>query len=91
MMAVAYWAMDQVTAFLLKHWEYVLGYICVTGFLSFAAMYCWGGVNNPKTFDIIRWGLQLLAVMIVFLCAASFQASTLLVAVALLTYNIPMR
>lgn len=90
-MAVAYWALDHVAALLLEHWEYVLGYVCVTGCLSFAAIYWWGGVNNPRTFDLIQWGLQLFALMILYLANASVEMSLVLLAVVLVTYNVPIR
>lgn len=91
MMAVAYWAMDHVTTLLVQHWEYVLAYVCVAGCLSFAAIYWWGGVNNPRTFDLIQWGLQLFALMILFLASASMEMSAVLVALVLVTYNVPIR
>lgn len=90
-MAVAYWAMDYVTEVLLEHWEYVLGYVCVAGLLSFAAIYRWGGVNNPRTFDLIQWSLQLLALMLLYWCTPLRELSMGVVVLGVCSYHIPIR
>ena len=91
MVAVAYWAMDYATVLLLEHWEYVLGYVVVTGCLSFAVIYWWGGVNNPRTFDLIQWGCQMFALLMIFLATASMETSMVVVAMVLITYNVPIK
>ncbi len=73
--AIAYWVMDNFREVLLGNWEYVVCYVVAAGLISFAVIYRWGGVSNPRTFDLIQWSMQLLGLTLVFLSTPSSELS----------------
>ena len=56
-----------VKQYLLENHIYVFGYFVVTGIVSFAICYRMGPVENPRTLNLIQWGLQLIALVIMYL------------------------
>ena len=64
---------------------YVLGYLVVTGALSFAFVYRMGPVENPRTLDLIQWSLQAFALFLIFI-SSHHQTASLSLALVLLTW-----
>ena len=83
---VLYWSVDVLH----KYWVYVVVYVLLSGFISFAVLYI-KGVSNPRTMDILCWTLQLLGVGLLYCAASSTVTSILLVGFMLLTYVTPLR
>lgn len=90
-MAAFYWAFDPMMNLMLENWEFVLGYVVIAGLVGFAIIYWWGGVSNPRTFDLIQWSMQLFALVLIFFSTPSNELSAGLVALNLFTYSIPIR
>lgn len=74
-----------------EYWEYVLGYVVTAGLVSFAVLYYYGGVSNPRAFDLIQWTIQMCACAGILLASRLTEASLVMLALALFTYNVPLR
>lgn len=48
----------QVLVFLEDHYDIVIGYIAVSGLLSFVLLYWYGPPSNPRSLDIVKWMIQ---------------------------------
>ncbi len=72
-------------------WQYVLIYVFVAGVISFAVMYRFGPVENPRTFNLIQWGIQLLALTLIALSSQLVEVGFAFVTLALLLYFIPAK
>ena len=90
-MAAFYWAFDPMVNLMLENWEFVLGYVVIAGLIGFSVIYWWGGVSNPRTFDLIQWTMQLFALVLIFFSTPSNELSACFVAFNLFTYSIPIR
>lgn len=73
------------------YWQYVLGYVVTAGLLSFAVIYYWGGVSNPRAFDLIQWTVQMIACAGIFMGSRLTETSIAMLLLALMTYNVPLR
>ena len=62
--------------YLLEHYVYVLGYLVVTGSVSFGICYRMGPVENVRTLNLIQWAMQFVGLVAVF-CSSSHQAASL--------------
>ena len=72
-------------------WQYLVIYIFVAGVISFAVMYRFGPVENPRTFNLIQWSIQLLALILIALASQLPQVGFTFVILALLLYVIPAK
>jgi len=63
----------------------VVGYLVLTGGISFAVCYRMGPVENPRSLDLIQWSLQLVGLLLVYL-SSHHQAASLAVAAAAVTW-----
>ncbi|XP_033825923.1 nuclear envelope integral membrane protein 1 [Periophthalmus magnuspinnatus] len=48
------------------HWHFVLGYVAVVGFISFAICYRYGPLVDEKSINILSWTLQLLGLILIY-------------------------
>ena len=76
-----------------QHVEYVLGYVVVTGLISFAIRYWKGGVSNPRTFDLdlIQWFIQLVGLCALYFSAPFRETLITMIVSSLAFYFIPPR
>jgi hypothetical protein len=72
-------------------WQYVLIYVFVAGVISFAVMYRFGPVENPRTFNLIQWSIQLLALILIALSSQLPEVGFAFVTLALLFYFVPVK
>ena len=72
-------------------WQYLLIYVFVAGVISFAVMYRFGPVENPRTFNLIQWSIQLLALILIALASQLTEVGLAFVSLALLFYFVPAR
>lgn len=80
-----------MTDIMFLYWQYVLGYAILAGLVSFAVIYRWGGVSNPRTFDLIQWFLQLIGMVLVYLSTSSLVLSLGVMVLVTLVYALPLR
>lgn len=50
--------LENAKLIVLEHYQYVLGYIGVSGLISFAICYRLGPLSNPRSKKLIQWSLQ---------------------------------
>eukprot|EP00062_Callorhinchus_milii_P027208 gi/632990230/ref/XP_007884071.1/ PREDICTED: transmembrane protein 194A-like [Callorhinchus milii] len=75
--------------FLLReHWQYVLGYVMVSGLLSFAVCYKYGPLQEKRSINLLNWGLQLLGLGLMYCGIQVRQVALVLVAVAFVTKHL---
>ncbi len=89
--AVFYWFVTNLSEAIAEYWKYLVGYSMVAGLISFAVIYRWGGVSNPRTFDLIRWFMQLVGLVLVYSSTSYVMISLAMIFIALFTYHTPMR
>ncbi|GFN93349.1 nuclear envelope integral membrane protein 1-like [Plakobranchus ocellatus] len=73
----------------LNHWQAVLGYVLVASVLSFAVMYRYGPVTNPRTLDLVRWSLQVLGLVLVYHGSQIPEMAVVIMVTAFLLYLFP--
>lgn len=73
------------------YWEYVLGYVIASGLISFAVLYRWGGINNPRTFDLVQWFMQLVGLTCIFYSTQFYFTSIAAIFITVLSYKTPAR
>jgi len=72
--------------YLLEQYVYVLGYLVLTGSVSFGICYRMGPVENVRTLNLIQWTMQFIALVAVF-CSSSHQAASLSIVLAMLLWE----
>ena len=72
-------------------WQYVVIYVFVAGVISFAVIYRFGPVENPRTFNLIQWSIQLLALFLIALASQLPEVGFAFVTLALLVYFVPAK
>ncbi|XP_041371495.1 nuclear envelope integral membrane protein 1-like [Gigantopelta aegis] len=81
----------ELQVILKDYWQYVVGYIVVFGFISFAVVYKFGPVTNPRTLDLVRWILQGTALCLVYSGTQLPEASVAIIIVMLSVHNFPKK
>ncbi|XP_075055510.1 nuclear envelope integral membrane protein 1 [Mixophyes fleayi] len=49
-----------------EYWQYLLGYLCIVGFFSFAICYKYGPLENERSINLLNWGLQLSGLLLMY-------------------------
>lgn len=73
----------------MSYWKWILGYIAVTGFLSFGACYKYGPITDQKSLNILQWLIQALGVLMIYQGTQIPQISVAIIMVILTMYNLP--
>ncbi|XP_052092295.1 nuclear envelope integral membrane protein 1-like isoform X2 [Mytilus californianus] len=73
----------------MSYWKWILGYIAVTGFLSFGACYKYGPITDQKSLNILKWLIQALGVLMIYQGTQIPQISVAIIMVILTIYNLP--
>lgn len=50
-----------------EYWQYLLGYMILVGFISFAICYKYGPLENERSINLLSWTLQLIGMLMMFL------------------------
>ncbi|GFR76043.1 nuclear envelope integral membrane protein 1-like [Elysia marginata] len=74
---------------LLDYWQIVLGYVIVASMLSCAVMYRFEPLSNPRTLDLVSWGLQGLGLVLVYHGCQIPEMAVAVVLAACLVYYFP--
>lgn len=86
-----YWCMRNVFELSKTHWQYVILYIVGAGLITFAVLYRMGPVTNTRTFDLIQWGIQLVALVLLYFSNELMEIRVLTVVAALMCWFIPAK
>lgn len=66
---------EHLNVILIAYQAYVFWYVVATGFISFVICYRMGPPKNQRTKDVIKWGLQLAANIMIFYSSNYREAS----------------
>lgn len=69
---------------------YVFYYVVFTGFGSFVICYRMGPPKNERSKDLIKWGLQLASIIMIYYSSGYREATTSFCLFAICTYYFPM-
>lgn len=65
------------------------GYVVVVGLVSFATVYRYGPLTDQRSINLVQWGMQLSALLALFLCSQYREATLGIVIVMVSCYSIP--
>ncbi|XP_071156928.1 nuclear envelope integral membrane protein 1-like isoform X2 [Mytilus edulis] len=74
---------------IMSYWKWILGYIAVTGFLSFGACYKYGPITDKKSLNILQWLIQALGLLMIYQGTQIPKISVAIIMVILTLYNLP--
>lgn len=81
---------ENMHTILFVYQTYVFWYVVVTGFISFVVCYRLGPPKNQRSKDLIKWGLQLIANIMIFYSSAYQEATVGIIIVAFCCYYFPL-
>ncbi|OXB53016.1 hypothetical protein ASZ78_006852 [Callipepla squamata] len=70
-----------------SHWQYLLGYLLLMGFVSFGVCYRYGPLENERSINLLSWALQLLGLALMYLGIQIRPIALALVLIAVCTKN----
>jgi len=80
---------DNLRVILVTHQMYVFWYVFISGLVSFVVCYRMGPPKNKRSKNLIKWGLQLLALLMIFY-SSHFQEATVGINILIcLIYHFP--
>lgn len=82
--------MENLHTIIVLYQAYVFWYVVVTGFGSFVICYRLGPPKNQRSKDIIKWGLQLAAIALIYYSSGYRDATTGICIIAGLSYYFPL-
>ena len=62
-----------VKSYLIDNHVYVLGYLVLSGAISFAVCYRMGPVENQRTLNLVQWSMQLFALVLIYLSSYTLK------------------
>ncbi|CAD7089920.1 unnamed protein product [Hermetia illucens] len=80
---------ENLQMILVTYKSYVFWYILVTGFTSFVVCYRLGPPKNKRSRDLIKWGLQLASLVMIFYSSDYQEASAAINILVVLSYYFP--
>uniref|UniRef100_A0A6A7FU06 Nuclear envelope integral membrane protein 1-like isoform X4 n=1 Tax=Hirondellea gigas TaxID=1518452 RepID=A0A6A7FU06_9CRUS len=72
-----------------QYYAVFLGYIAVTGLVSFGVMYRSGGLSDGRSLQLLQWSLQCCGLLAVYFSSQYREATLALVLLLLLHHNTP--
>ncbi|XP_053560956.1 nuclear envelope integral membrane protein 1 [Bombina bombina] len=71
-----------------EYWQYVLGYLGLVGFVSFAVCYKYGPLENERSINLLNWTLQLIGLLLMYIGVQIRQIAITLIVIAFCTKQI---
>ncbi|KAM3936146.1 LOW QUALITY PROTEIN: nuclear envelope integral membrane protein 1 [Leptodactylus fuscus] len=71
-----------------EYWQYLLGYLCVVGFVSFAVCYKYGPLENERSINLLNWTLQLIGLLLMYVGIQVRNVALVMILVAFCTKQI---
>ncbi|XP_049921861.1 nuclear envelope integral membrane protein 1 [Epinephelus moara] len=71
-----------------EHWNVVLGYVGVVGFITFAVCYRYGPLEDEKSITILSWTLQLFGLLLIYLGIQIQQVAFAIIVAALFSKHL---
>ncbi|KAM4702478.1 nuclear envelope integral membrane protein 1 [Discoglossus pictus] len=70
------------------YWQYVLGYLGLVGFVSFAVCYKYGPLENERSINLLNWTLQLIGLLLMYVGVQIRQMAITMIVIAFCTKQI---
>lgn len=83
--------LDNLQLILISYYSYVMWYILITGFISFIICYRMGPPTNQRSKNLIKWSLQFLALILIFLSTELEECSTIAIILIILQHYFPWK
>ncbi|XP_073432955.1 LOW QUALITY PROTEIN: nuclear envelope integral membrane protein 1 [Dendrobates tinctorius] len=76
-----------------EHWQYLLGYLGIVGFFSFAVCYKYGPLENERSVNLLNWTLQIIGLLLMYIGIQVRYVALAMIVVAFCTKHIeyPLR
>lgn len=74
---------DNLQMIMMTYRNYVCWYIVITGIISFFLCYRWGPPKNRRSKNIIKWLLQLIALVLIYFSSNFYEAA---IAIMIMTF-----
>ncbi|KAM5181234.1 nuclear envelope integral membrane protein 1 isoform 2-T2 [Mantella aurantiaca] len=71
-----------------EYWQYLLGYLCIVGFVSFAVCYRYGPLENERSINLLNWTLQLIGLLLMYVGVQVRHVALSMMAIAFCTKQI---
>lgn len=82
---------DNVQVILFNYQTYVFWYVIVTGFISFVICYRLGPPKNKRSKNLIKWGLQMISMAMIYFSSQFQEASVGVVLLTIGIYYFPVK
>ncbi|XP_068671584.1 nuclear envelope integral membrane protein 1-like isoform X3 [Montipora capricornis] len=82
------WTIGNLKDLLLNHNQWVIGYFVIVGAISFCVCYYYGPVTSDRGLDLIRWMLQSVGLLLLYMGTRSDEVSIALVVIVFLSHKI---
>lgn len=82
---------DNLRTIFVMYGEYVVYYTIFSGVVSFIVCYKYGPIKDQKTRNIIRWSLQAIGLLSIYLSSQFQEVSVAQIIILLIYYNTPNR
>ncbi|KAM4045069.1 LOW QUALITY PROTEIN: nuclear envelope integral membrane protein 1 [Anomaloglossus baeobatrachus] len=71
-----------------EHWQYLLGYLGIVGFVSFAVCYKYGPLENERSINLLNWTLQIIGLLLMYIGIQVRYVALVMITVAFCTKQI---
>ncbi|KAM9321187.1 nuclear envelope integral membrane protein 1 [Gastrophryne carolinensis] len=71
-----------------EYWQFLLGYMCIIGLLSFAVCYRYGPLENERSINLLNWTLQLIGLLLMYAGLQVQEVALSMIAMAFCTKQI---
>ncbi|XP_044143360.1 nuclear envelope integral membrane protein 1 isoform X2 [Bufo gargarizans] len=71
-----------------EYWQYLLGYLGIVGFVSFAVCYKYGPLENERSINLLNWTLQLIGLLLMYIGIQVRNVALVMIVVAFCTKQI---
>ncbi|XP_072349827.1 nuclear envelope integral membrane protein 1 isoform X1 [Scyliorhinus torazame] len=73
-----------------EYWPYVLGYVMISAFVSFAVCYKYGPLEEDRSVNLLNWTLQLLGLLLMYFGIQVQQVALAFIVVAFCIKNLEL-
>lgn len=81
---------DNIQPILISYQKYVALYVLIASAISFAVCYYKGPPKNVRSTNLIKWGLQLLGLIMIFFCSDLREATIGIMIASIVLYYAPL-
>ncbi|KAK6183454.1 hypothetical protein SNE40_010933 [Patella caerulea] len=83
------WMSTRIQDIVRDNWQYVLGYVIVTGLVSFALVYRYGPMKEDRSLNLLQWLLQIIGLALIYNGTQIAEASAAIIILVVSAYMFP--